>query len=157
MQTLNENGMRDMEEYILRKDIPGAGAAGGLGFAFITFLHGRLVPGVDLIMDAIDIDKDLENAQYVVTGEGRLDGQTAMGKAPAGVAKRAKQYGCKVLAFAGEVTEDADKCNEVGIDAFFPIVRGVTTFEEAIKRENAERNMELSVEQAFRLLNLHRR
>lgn len=157
VQTLNENEMRDMEEYILRKDIPGAGAAGGLGFAFITFLHGRLVPGVDLIMDAIDIDKDLENAQYVVTGEGRLDGQTAMGKAPAGVAKRAKQYGCKVLAFAGEVTEDADKCNEVGIDAFFPIVRGVTTFEEAMKRENAERNMELSVEQAFRLLNLHRR
>ena len=66
----------------------------------------------------------VKDADIVVTGEGRLDSQTAMGKAPVGVARLAKQYHAKVIAFAGGVTEDAGTCNEEGIDAFFPIVRG---------------------------------
>ena len=71
---------------------------------------------------------------------------------PVGVARLAKQYGCKVIAFAGSVTEDAGKCNEEGIDAFFPIVRGVTTLEEAMEKETARKNMMLAAEQTFRLL-----
>ena len=74
-----------------------------------------------------------------------------MGKAPVGVAKLAKKYGARVLAFAGGVTKDARACNEAGIDAFFPIVRGITTLEEAMKPENARQNMIDSVEQVFRL------
>lgn len=88
----------------------------------------------------------------MITGEGRLDFQTAMGKVPVGVASLAKKYGCRVIAFAGSVTEDATECNGRGIDAFFPIVRGVTTLDEAMKSENARRNMIMSVEQVFRLL-----
>ena len=91
------------------------------------------------------------DADIVVTGEGRLDEQTAMGKAPVGVAKRAKKYGAKVIAFAGSVTEGAGACNKEGIDAFFPIVRGVTTLDEAMSKETAMANMRAASEQVFRL------
>ena len=87
-----------------------------------------------------------------MTGEGRLDSQTVMGKAPIGVAKLAKKYNKKVIAFAGSVSEDAFLCNENGIDAFFTIVRGITTLDEAVKIETAVKNMELTVEQVFRLI-----
>ena len=75
-----------------------------------------------------------------------------MGKAPVGVAKIAKKYGKRVIAFAGAVTEDARECNEKGIDAFFPIVRGITTLEEALEKETARRNLEKTAEQVARLI-----
>ncbi len=131
---------------------PGAGAAGGLGFAFQSFLHAQLVPGVDLILDAVGLAEELSGADVVVTGEGQLDFQTAMGKAPIGVAKLGKAYGAKVIAFAGGVTKEAGACNAAGIDAFFPIVRGITTLDEAMKPEVAAANMRAAVEQVFRLL-----
>lgn len=130
----------------------GAGAAGGLGFAFLSYLNAELVPGIELILDAIGLEKELPDADIVVTGEGRLDHQTAMGKAPVGVAKMAKKYGARVLAFAGSVTSDAGACNQAGIDAFFPIIRGVSTLEKAMNPENARTNMAASVEQVFRIL-----
>ena len=131
---------------------PGAGAAGGMGFAFLSYLNATLTPGIELILDAVKLEEELKDADIVVTGEGRLDHQTAMGKAPVGVAKLAKKYGAKVLAFAGAVTEGAVACNEEGIDAFFPIVRGVTTLEEAMNPVNARKNMAATVEQVFRML-----
>ena len=130
----------------------GAGAAGGMGFAFLSYLHAELLPGIQLILDAVKLEDEIKDADIVVTGEGRLDHQTAMGKAPIGVAKFAKKYGCKVLAFAGSVTDDAKACNDEGIDAFFPIVRGVTTLEEAMNPVNARKNMISAVEQVFRIL-----
>ena len=75
-----------------------------------------------------------------------------MGKAPVGVAHLAKKYGCRVIGFAGSVTDDAGVCNTEGIDAFFPIVRGVTTLEEALQKEQARKHMALSAEQVFRLI-----
>lgn len=98
------------------------------------------------------VTEETKDADIVVTGEGRLDCQTAMGKAPVGVARLAKQYGAVVIAFAGGVTKDAAACNDAGIDAFFPIVRGITSLEEAMEPENASSNMMDSVEQVFRLL-----
>ncbi len=133
-------------------DHPGSGAAGGLGFAFRTFLHGSLEPGVELILRETKLEEKLQDADVVVTGEGRLDGQTVMGKAPVGVAALAKKYGKKVVAFSGCVTEDARACNAHGIDAFFPIVRGAVSLEEAMDRENAARNMMDTAEQVFRLM-----
>lgn len=133
-------------------EVPGAGAAGGLGFAFLNFLPNvELRSGIGIVLEAIDLETALQNSDVVITGEGRLDGQTAMGKVPVGVARLAKKHGCRVLAFAGGVTEDATACNQAGIDAFFPIVRGVTTLDEAMKPEIARHNMELAVEQVFRL------
>ena len=130
----------------------GAGAAGGLGFAFLSYLNATLTPGINLILNAVELEKELEDTDITVTGEGRLDHQTAMGKAPVGVARLAKKYGSKVVAFAGSVTPEATACNAAGIDAFFPIVRGITTLAEAMDPKNAKSNMTAAVEQVFRLL-----
>lgn len=131
----------------------GAGAAGGLGFAFLSYLPNvELKSGIDIVLDAVGLEEEVKDADIVITGEGRLDSQTAMGKVPVGVARLAKRYGAKVLAFAGGVTKDAGECNAAGIDAFFPIVRGVTTLDEAMVPENAKENMALSVEQVFRAI-----
>lgn len=136
--------------------VAGAGAAGGLGFAFLSYLPNvELKSGISIVLEAINLEKELIDADVVVTGEGQMDFQTAMGKVPVGVARLAKKHGCKVVAFAGSVTADAGKCNEEGIDAFFPIVRGITTLDEAMKPENAKKNMTLCAEQVFRLLNLN--
>jgi len=131
---------------------PGSGAAGGLGFAFKAFLNADLVPGVDLILGETKLESFVREADVVVTGEGRLDGQTVMGKAPIGVARLAKKYGKRVLAFAGCVGDGVEKVNAAGIDAFFPILRKVVTLEEALKAETAADNLSATVEQAFRLL-----
>ena len=134
------------------KDCAGAGAAGGLGFAFLAFTNATLKSGIEIVLKEIDIESDIKNADIVVTGEGRLDSQTVMGKAPIGVARLAKRYGKKVIAFSGCVTEDAEICNEHGIDAFFPVVRGVTTLEEALDTDNAYKNLSATAYQVFRLL-----
>ena len=134
------------------KNAPGAGAAGGIGFAFLAFLRGELKSGIDLILDEIGIEAAMTDADVVLTGEGRLDAQTVMGKAPHGVAKRAKKHGKPVLGISGCVTEDARRINEGGIDAFFPIVKGACTLEEAMDVTNAYRNMADTAEQMFRLI-----
>ena len=133
-------------------EYPGAGAAGGLGFAFLSFLGAELSPGIDLILNAVGLEDELEGADVVITGEGRLDHQTAMGNAPVGVAKLAHKHGAKVIAIAGSVTREATACNDAGIDAFFPVVRGVTTLEEAMKPENAKENIRQTINHVFRLL-----
>lgn len=130
----------------------GAGAAGGLGFAFVTFLNGELKSGIDLILDAVGLEESLENADFVITGEGRLDQQTAMGKGPAGVAKLGKKYGAKTIALAGSVTEDASACNAAGIDGYFCILSSTGTLEEAMNPDTTRKNLTLTAEQLFRLL-----
>lgn len=140
---------------IIRKDCQhaaGAGAAGGLGFAFLSYLNGELTPGIDLVLDAVGLEQKIAGADIVVTGEGRLDAQTAMGKAPVGVARMAKRYGATVIAFAGSVTPDARACNDAGIDAFFPILRSICTLEQAMEPNQARRNLADTAEQVFRLL-----
>ncbi len=130
----------------------GAGAAGGLGFAFLSYLNANLQPGIELVLDAVDMEKSMEGADLVFTGEGRLDYQTAMGKAPVGIAKLAKKHGAKVIALAGAVIEGAEKCNENGIDAFFPILRRIVTLDEAMDPETAKQNMVKTAEQVIRLV-----
>ena len=135
---------------------PGTGAAGGLGFAFLTFTNAVLESGIKIVLEETKLESYVKEADVVVTGEGRLDFQTAMGKAPVGVAGLAKKFDIPVLAFAGSVTKDATECNKNGIDAFFPILRGISTLEEAMKPENAKQNLKDTAEQAFRLFNICR-
>ena len=132
----------------------GTGAAGGLGFAFLTYTNAVLESGIKIVLEETELEKYVKDADIVVTGEGRLDGQTVMGKAPIGVAAIAKKYNKKVIAFSGCVTEDAIACNEHGIDAFFPILRGVVSLSEAMDTKNTAKNMAATVEQAFRLIRL---
>lgn len=135
-------------------EAPGSGAAGGLGFAFRSFLQGELKSGVSLILEETKLSEKMQGADLVITGEGRLDEQSAMGKAPIGVAKLAKEQGIPVIAFAGAVTEGAKACNQAGIDAYFPILRGISTLEEAMKKETAKQNLADTVEQVMRLYRL---
>lgn len=134
------------------KDSAGAGAAGGLGFAFLSFTNSALKSGIEIILEETIIENDIKNADIVVTGEGRLDSQTVMGKAPIGIAKLAKKYNKKVIAFSGCVSDDAEICNDYGIDAFFPILRNVTTLEDALDTNNAYKNLSSTAYQVFRLL-----
>lgn len=131
---------------------PGAGAAGGLGFALMSFLNAKLNAGIDLVMRGVGLDVELQNADYVITGEGRLDHQTVMGKAPIGVAKYAKQHGATVIALAGSVAEGAKPCNGNGIDAFFSILKEAIPIEKAMQTEIAEHNIADISEQVFRLI-----
>ena len=135
-------------------DSPGDGAAGGLGYALRALLGAELVKGVDLILGETNLDAALRDADVVITGEGRLDGQTVMGKAPIGVARLAKRHGCRVLAFAGCLGDGVEAVNAAGIDAYFPILRRVVTLDEALNKSHAADNLTATVEQAFRLLAL---
>ena len=133
---------------------PGTGAAGGMGFAFLTYTNATLESGIQIVLTETKLEELIKTADFVVTGEGRLDGQTALGKAPIGVADLAKKHQKKVLAFAGAVTPDAKECNQHGIDAFFPILRGVVTLKEAMNKEVAHQNMVDTVEQVFRVVEM---
>lgn len=132
-------------------EYPGTGAAGGLGFAFLTFTNAVLESGIKIVLDETRLEDYIREADIVVTGEGRLDGQTVMGKAPVGVAEIAKRYNKKVVAFAGSVAKDAGACNAHGIDAFFPILRGICTLQEAMDKDTAAQNLAGTAEQVFRL------
>lgn len=144
-----------LSECVLGKDfsqIEGTGAAGGLGFAFVAYLGATLRSGIDIVTEAIGLDKCVKNADIVITGEGRMDSQTAMGKAPIGAAKIAKKYNKTVVAIAGSITDDAKECNNHGIDAIFPIVKSPCTLEFAMDKERAKMNLTDTAEQIFRLI-----
>ena len=130
---------------------PGTGAAGGMGFALLSYLNATLISGIDLVIKETGLEEHIKDADLVITGEGRLDGQSYMGKAPVGVARLAKKYGKRVIAFSGAVTDDAVICNDYGIDAFFPIVRKPCTLEEAMDVKNAYKNLCDTAYQVFRL------
>lgn len=136
------------------ENFPGAGAAGGLGFAFLSFMNATLRSGIKIVLDEIGIEEAIKRADIVITGEGRLDKQTVMGKAPIGVANIAKKYDKKVIAFCGSATDEAALCNDHGIDAFFPILRGVVSLDEALDVKNAYDNLYKTATQVFRLLTL---
>lgn len=133
-------------------DFPGSGAAGGMGFALREFLGGELISGINLVLDVTKLKGFIADSDVVLTGEGRLDAQSAMGKAPVGVAALAEACGKPCIAFAGSVTRDAVACNKKGITAFFPIRRSITTLEEAMDKENARRDLADTAEQVFRLI-----
>ena len=113
-------------------NVPGAGAAGGLGAGLMAFLDARLQPGVDLVADAVGLDAALDSADLVITGEGRLDGQTAYNKVPVGVARRAKVRGLRVIALAGTLGEGYEQTLSMGIDVVEALSDGSIPLEQAM-------------------------
>ncbi|AYF04379.1 MULTISPECIES: glycerate kinase [Bacillus] len=122
--------------------IPGAGAAGGMGAAVIAVLKGSLRRGIEIVLDYTNFDKHIEGADLIITGEGRIDEQTAYGKAPVGVAERAKYFLIPVIAIGGSVSPNYPAVHEKGIDAVFSITASPMTLEEAYKV--AEENIEMT-------------
>lgn len=161
--------IRKMDGYLLRfaelaktvvpdasPDTPGSGAAGGLGFALMYFLGAELQSGVNLIIRETHLEDAVRTADIVVTGEGCIDSQTAMGKAPAGIAKIAGKFQKPVIAFSGAVRQDAGVCNSHGIGAFFPIVRSPCSLSQAMNKDNARNNLADTAEQVFRTIKMFR-
>lgn len=138
-------------ENLVDPDFPGCGAAGGLGFAFLYFLHGKLEHGIDIIMRETKLEDYIKHADLVITGEGRLDTQTLMGKTPLGVATLAKKYGIPVIAFAGSIDPNIEANDIPNIDAYFPILRKEITLEEAMRPETTSINLTHTSYQVFRL------
>jgi glycerate 2-kinase len=136
-------------------ELPGAGAAGGLGAGVVAFLDGKLQSGIDLVLDVIGFEEAVRDAALVITGEGRIDSQTVHGKAPVGVAKRTKSVAADVpvIAIAGSVGPDYEAVFEHGIDAVFSVVNGVVTLEEALA--NGSVNVEKTAENIARLLKVN--
>ena len=134
------------------KNHPGAGAAGGMGFAFLSYLNATLQPGSYIIARLTELDRYIAGADIVITGEGRMDGQSVLGKAPMAVAALGKKHGKQVIAFCGCATEDADICLAHGIDAYYPVIRQTPPPPEALLPENAYNNLLQCVCRVFRQL-----
>ena len=143
-----DEGMRHLALLIERdfsyniNKVKGAGAAGGLGGAFATFLQAHLQSGIDLLLDAVDFDRKITNADWIITGEGKADRQTAEGKVPAGVLKRAKKANIPVMLIAGKV-EDKACLQQMGFARIVKISPDNLPLEEAMRpevtRENTQR------------------
>lgn len=122
-------------------EVPGAGAAGGLGAGVLAFLDGELTPGIELLLDSVGFDEMLDTAELVITGEGRLDGQSMAGKVPVGVSRRAKAKGVPCIALAGCLGKGAELCLNEGISAYYacgPEGRDMEQLRACCRRELAE-------------------
>jgi glycerate kinase len=151
-----DEGLKNMANIIERdlgvtiRDMPGAGAAGGLGAGVVVFSGGSLSPGIELLLDAADFDAMLKDADLVFTGEGRIDGQSAHGKVPVGVSRRAKKHHVPCIALCGSIGEGTDVLYDYGINALFSAVRGVTDLEEI--KKTCHEDMRLLAENVIRTL-----
>jgi len=119
------------------KDIKGAGAAGGMGFSLLAFLDATLVPGIDLVIELLQLESHIKNADFVVTGEGKIDKQTLFGKTISGVAKIAKKHGVPVIAIAGKTDNDVSGLYKLGVTSVFPIVNQPMCLKESIKQTDS--------------------
>jgi len=133
-------------------NLPGAGAAGGLGAGLVAFLGGQMRPGAELVTRVIGLERKLAGCDLVITGEGRLDGQTAFGKAPAGVAKVARKLGIPVIAICGSLSPDAENVRAIGIEAFFSALE--ESVAEVDLRKRGPGMLERCAEQVGRLMAL---
>ena len=131
------------------KNVPGAGAAGGLGAGLIAFLKAKVIPGIDVVIQASGLVESLKDADLVFTAEGKIDSQTAYGKVPTGVAKKAKEFGLPVIAIAGEVADDYRVVYQHGIDAVLSIAPGPISLSQSMAE--AERLVTDTAERAIRL------
>jgi len=127
-------------------NLPGGGAAGGLGAALMAYAGGVMRSGIDVVLDTIGIETRLAAADLVFTGEGRMDEQTAHGKAPVGLARRAQQYGCPVVALVGSLGPGYEAVLEHGISSVFPVLAAPTDLAYAM-----EHAAELIADTAFRV------
>ncbi len=132
------------------RDIPGAGAAGGLGAGLIAFLHATLRPGAQIVFEAVDLEERIRKADLVITAEGQIDSQTAYGKSVGAVAEIAKRYDLPVLAFAGSLGDNYQVVYKLGVDAVSALPSSPMTLTYAM--ENAARLISDAAERACRLL-----
>ncbi|GHT27874.1 glycerate kinase [Bacteroidia bacterium] len=145
--TVKETEQKDIDS------IPGAGAAGGLGGGFVAFLQATLKPGIQMVLEALHFDERILYADLIITGEGKLDRQTGMGKTPAGVLEAGKKQHIPVIAIGGSVEEtETEALNKQGFLAALSIQPGPVSLEQAMDKTFAVRNIERVVEQLIRIM-----
>lgn len=132
------------------KDVPGAGAAGGLGAGLMAFMKAKLGSGIEIVIEASSFEEHLKEVDLVITGEGKIDQQTIYGKTPIGVAKTAKKYGLPVIAISGSIGEGADAVYNNGIDALMSIISYPMSLDEAM--DNAFKLISDAAERTIRLI-----
>ncbi|GKX60516.1 glycerate kinase [Leminorella grimontii] len=115
-------------------DVPGSGAAGGMGAALLAFLGAELRPGIEIVTEAVGLADAVKDADLVITGEGRIDSQTVNGKVPIGVARVSKRYGKPVIAIAGSLSSDVEVVYQHGLDAVFSVLYKITSLDDALKQ-----------------------
>jgi glycerate kinase len=133
-------------------DVPGSGAAGGLGAGLIAFCGAKLGRGIETVLNTIDFERYLQGADLVITGEGRIDGQSVYGKVPVGVAARAKKYHLPVLAIVGDIGEGAEAVYDYGIDGIMSTVNRAVPLEEAIA--HSQKMLEDAAERVMRFFKI---
>lgn len=131
-------------------DVPGAGAAGGMGGGLLAFLNAELKPGIQLLLTALRFAEKAEGADLIITGEGKADRQTLMGKVPGGILEEARKQRIPVILLAGSI-EDTDELNRAGFRGVFSIVPSPISLQQAMQPEFAQRNIRRAVEQIARL------
>ena len=147
MVAMQNDGLEHFSSVIRRvtgkdvSDIPGAGAAGGLGGGFVAFLPARLERGIEMVLDAISFDERIRGASLIITGEGRVDFQTLTGKTPYGILKRARRQGIPVVAIGGSVALGEIEASEAGFAGVYAVTPSDMPLEEAMKPETAVRNI----------------
>jgi glycerate kinase len=133
-------------------DTPGAGAAGGLGYGLLAFCNAEMKHGIETVLDSADADAMLSGCDLVITGEGRIDGQSVFGKAPVGVAERAKKHGIPVLVLAGDIGGGAEAVYAHGVDAIMSTVNRAMPLAEAVA--NGGDLLEDAAERAMRMIKI---
>ncbi|WP_126425824.1 glycerate kinase [Brevibacillus marinus] len=132
------------------RDVPGSGAAGGMGAALLAFMGAEMRPGIDLLLETVQFEQRIRDADLIITGEGRLDSQTLAGKVIAGVCRRAGQFAIPTVALCGGMELSAEQCDQLGLVAGFSLVPGPCTLEQA--KEHAGVWSEERAEQLMRLV-----
>lgn len=132
-------------------NIPGAGAAGGMGGGFVAFLNAKLSRGIDMVLDALMFDQQIKDADLIITGEGRLDKQTIMGKAPMGILQAGLKQGKPVIAVGGSVC-DTDILSETGFTAIFPILPYPVPLSNAMDKDFAGQNVKQTIKQIMQVI-----
>ncbi len=152
-----DKGLESFRQLIIEKKgidlntISGAGAAGGLGGGFVAFLNAQLKPGIEMVLQTIDFENHLQNADFVVTGEGKLDIQTTMGKAASGILDAARKKNIPVIAIGGSV-EDKEALLKRGFTSLFSTTPNGMSIEEAMQEETAKENIAQTAEQLIRTM-----
>ncbi len=131
---------------------PGSGAAGGLGFGFLAFLNAELKSGIEIIMEYIDIKNKIKDADFVITGEGKIDNQSSMGKVLSGIGKICKEQGVTCIALSGNTSQTDKSINEIGISACFSILNSPMNLNQAMNKQNTLNMIRKKTEQIFRLI-----
>lgn len=158
MVKILDNNLKHYAE-LIRKDvkvdvenIPGAGAAGGLGAGLMAFLNAELRKGIDIVVEYSKLEEKIKGADFVITGEGSIDAQTRFGKTPYGVVSVAKKNGVPNITLAGNVSKDIEILYDYGFDAIFSIMQGVDNLDNALK--NGKVNLEKTAENIARLIRI---